>query len=68
MECTIRAIYIWDVRFPDCPVFELDSKGQRFHMVGDPSFAYDKAEVYNDDDWILFKVKDENVIRIEKTE
>jgi hypothetical protein len=68
MEKSIRAIYIWDVRFPDVPVFELDAETQKFEMVGDPEFSYDIRTVVADDNWIIFSVSDEQVEKITITD
>lgn len=50
-----RAIYIGDVRFNNCPVFELKENGY-FEMIEDVMFKYEKEIVEKDDDWILFEV------------
>ena len=68
MDDCIRAIYIWDVRFPDAPVFELNEETKAFEMVGDPSFHYDMEEVLSNDDWILFSVVDDQVKKLIITE
>lgn len=56
-----RAIYIGDVRFNECPVFELNQEGTDFVMLKDTIFKYPKEAVYGDDDFIVFTVKDDIV-------
>ena len=68
MDDCVRAIYIWDIRFPDAPVFELNEETKAFEMVGDPSFQYDMEAVLSDDDWILFSVVDDQVKKLILTE
>lgn len=52
-----RAIYIGDLRFNECPVFELNQEGTDFVMKEDASFKYPKEIVYGDDDFFVFTVK-----------
>lgn len=56
-----RAIYIGDVRFNECPVFELNQEGTDFVMLKDTIFKYSKEVVYEDDDFIVFTVKGDTV-------
>lgn len=44
----IRAIYIGDVRFDQCPVFQLDKETNYFEMLIDKSFKYEKEIVEED--------------------
>lgn len=50
----IRAIYIGDVRFKNCPVFQLKENGW-FEMLEDSEYRYEKEVVENDDDWLIFE-------------
>lgn len=54
----IRAIYIGDVRFDQCPVFELNTETNYFEMLIDKEFRYEKECVEEDDDFLIFKVED----------
>lgn len=56
MDVKIRAIYIGDMRFDFCPVFELDEDTKEFAMLSDKEFRYDKAVVYEDEDFLVFEV------------
>lgn len=56
MDIKIRAIYIGDVRFDFCPVFELDEDTEEFIMLSDKEFRYDKDAVYEDEDFLVFEV------------
>ena len=56
-----RAIYIGDLRFNECPVFELNQEGTDFVMLEDTNFKYPKETVYEDNDFIIFTVKDGTV-------
>lgn len=51
----IRAIYIGDVRFDACPVFEL-KENDRFEMLEDAEAQYEKEMIENDEDWLVFEV------------
>ncbi|MCT4596523.1 MAG: hypothetical protein N4A50_01415 [Vallitalea sp.] len=51
-----RAIYIGDVRFNECNVFELNTETNYFEMLNDREFRYEKEVVEEDDDWLLFEV------------
>lgn len=52
----IRAIYIGDVQFDTCVVFELNEENDYFEMVGDTEFRYPREGVIQDEDFILFKI------------
>lgn len=52
---SIRAIYIGDVRFDQCSVFELDTETNSFEMINDKIVSYVKEVVYKDDDFIVFE-------------
>lgn len=56
MDVKIRAIYIGDMRFDFCPVFELDEDTEEFAMLSDKEFRYGKAVVYEDEDFLVFEV------------
>lgn len=51
----IRAIYIYDIRFEKCPVFELKENGW-FEMIEDGEFRYEKEAIEDDGDWLIFEV------------
>ena len=38
----VRAVFIGDVRFDQCPVFELNTKTQYFEMIIDKEMRYEK--------------------------
>ena len=63
MKTITRAIYIGDIRFDDCPVFELDEEDGYFKILGDPEFQYPKEVVEADKNFIRFSLN-ENEIRI----
>lgn len=50
----VRAIYIGDVRFNNCPVFELKENGW-FEMLENTEFRYEKEVVETDDSWLIFE-------------
>ncbi|WFD08784.1 hypothetical protein [Tepidibacter hydrothermalis] len=52
----MRAIYIGDVRFNECNVFELNEETNYFEMINDKEFEYKKEIVEEDDDWLIFEV------------
>lgn len=51
----IRAFYIGDIKFENCPVFELKENGW-FEMLENSKFRYEKSVVENDEDWLIFNV------------
>ena len=53
----IRAVYMGDVRFSKCPVFELNSKKDIFEMIEDRSFWYPRKAVYDDNNFFIFVVR-----------
>lgn len=55
----IRAIYIGDVRFDQCPVFELNEKINYFEMIIDREFRYEKECVEEDSDFMIFEVEND---------
>lgn len=55
----IRAIYIGDVRFDQCPVFELNKGTGYFEMLIDRACIYEKECVYEDHDFIVFEVEND---------
>lgn len=61
-----RAIYVGDVRYDECPVFELDNDTNQFIMIGDSEMRYDSEVVYSDDDFQVFSVKDDTVRLVDK--
>lgn len=66
---SIRAIYIGDVRFDQCSVFELDTETDRFEMITDKIVSYEKEVVYKDDDFIVFEYdKKKDTVCIKSTQ
>lgn len=61
MKLKIRAIYIGDVRFNQCPVFELNMDTNYFEMLTDKEFRYEKEVVEEDDDdeFLVFIVEND---------
>lgn len=55
----IRAIYIGDVRFEQCPVFELNKETNYFEMLIDKEFKYEKECVEEDNDFLVFEVEND---------
>ena len=55
----IRAIFIADVRFDQCPVFELNPDTNYFEMLTDKEFRYAKELVEEDDDFLVFVVEND---------
>ena len=55
----IRAIYIGDVRFDQCPVFELNNDTNYFEMLIDKEFRYEKEVVEEDDEFLVFVVEND---------
>lgn len=60
-DLKIRAIYIGDVRFDSCPVFELNTETNQFVMLSDNDFRYDDLAVYDDKDFLVFEVYKEEI-------
>ena len=56
----IRAIYIGDVRFDVCPVFELNFETNYFKMIKDNEIKYEKECVYEDSDFLIFEVENDD--------
>lgn len=56
----IRAIYIGDVRFDVCPVFELNFETNYFEMIKDNEIKYEKECVYEDSDFLIFEVENDD--------
>lgn len=50
-----RAVYIGDVKFMSCPVFELTDSGW-YEMLEYDEFRYEKSAVENDTNWLIFEV------------
>lgn len=57
----IRAIYIGDVRFDQCPVFELNEETNYFEMLIDKEYRYEKECVEEDSDFLIFIVENDTV-------
>ena len=62
----MRAIYIGDVRFDQCPVFELNTDTNYFEMIIDKEIRYEKEVVEEDEDFLIFLVEDDHATLIEK--
>lgn len=62
----IRAIYIGDVRFNQCPVFELNMETNYFEMLMDKEFRYEKECVEEDDDFMIFTVENNKAVLVGK--
>ena len=60
-----RAVFIGDVRFDQCPVFELNTKTRYFELIIDKEIRYEKEVVEEDDDFLIFKVEDDIATLIE---
>lgn len=56
----IRAIYIGDARYEECPIFELNEKNNYFEMIKDKTFRYEKECVEEDDDFLIVEVDGED--------
>lgn len=52
----IRAIYIGDVRFNNCPVFQLNKATNEFVMIEDEEFKYALEDVVEDNDFYIFEI------------
>ena len=61
----IRAIFIGDVRFNQCPVFELNDETKYFEMLIEQEMRYEKEVVEEDDDFLVFEVEKDIAILIE---
>ena len=55
----IRAIFIGDVRFDQCPVFELNVETNYFEMLIDKEFRYEKEVVEEDNDFLVFEIEND---------
>lgn len=53
----IRAVFIGDVRFDQCPVFELNAETDYFEMVIDKEIRYEKVVVEEDEDFLVFEIE-----------
>ncbi|MCK1998784.1 hypothetical protein MPH47_16420 [Psychrobacillus psychrodurans] len=53
----IRAIFIGDVRYDQCPVFELNNETNYFEMLIDKEMKYEKEVVEEDDDFLIFEIE-----------
>ncbi|HJF31591.1 MAG TPA: hypothetical protein K8V56_07405 [Sporosarcina psychrophila] len=62
----IRAIFIGDVRFDQCPVFELNNETNYFEMIIDKEFRYDKEVVEEDEDFLIFEIEKDIATLIEQ--
>lgn len=62
----VRAIFIGDVRFDQCPVFELNRATNYFEMIIDKEFRYLKEVVEEDDDFLVFEIENDIATLIEQ--
>lgn len=62
----VRAIFIGDVRFDQCPVFELNNETDYFEMIIDKEVRYKKVVVEEDDDFLIFEIEKDIATLIEK--
>lgn len=62
----VRAIFIGDVRFDQCPVFELNNETNYFEMLVDKEMRYEKDVVEEDDDFLIFEIENELATLIEQ--
>lgn len=53
----IRAIFIGDVRYDQCPVFELNNETNFFEMLIDKESKYEKEVVEEDNDFLIFEIE-----------
>ncbi|WP_427136993.1 hypothetical protein [Psychrobacillus psychrodurans] len=53
----IRAIFIGDVRYDQCPVFELNNETNYFEMLIDKESKYEKEVVEEDNDFLIFEIE-----------
>lgn len=58
----VRAVYIGDVRFDQCPVFELNVDTNHFEMLIDREFRYEKECVEEDSDFLIFELENDVAI------
>lgn len=54
-----RAIYIGDMRFNECNVFELDKEADDFVMINDTEIRYSIKAVMGDTDFLVFSISDD---------
>ncbi|MEK3981511.1 hypothetical protein MKY37_21100 [Psychrobacillus sp. FSL K6-2836] len=62
----IRAIFIGDVKFDQCPVFELNNETNYFEMLIDKVMRYEKEVVEEDNDFLIFEIEKDIAKLIEK--
>lgn len=62
----MRAIYIGDVRFDQCPVFELNTETNYFEMLLDKEFRYEKEVVEQDEEFLVFTVHNDRATFVKK--
>lgn len=61
----VRAIFIGDVRYDQCPVFELNNETNYFEMIIDKEVRYGKVIVEEDDDFLIFEIEKDIATLIE---
>ncbi|PID05266.1 MULTISPECIES: hypothetical protein [unclassified Sporosarcina] len=55
----VRAIFIGDVRFDQCPVFELNTETNYFEMIIDKEIKYEKVVVEEDEEFLIFEIEND---------
>lgn len=63
----IRAIFIGDVRYDQCPVFELNNETNYFEMLIDKEMKYEIEVVEEDDDFLIFEIEKDIATLMENT-
>jgi hypothetical protein len=61
----LRAIFVGDVRFNECNVFEYNSESKQFHMINDTEINYSFEAVMSDSDFIKFVTDGDIVFQVE---
>lgn len=59
---TIRAIYMPDIKYGACYVFE--KRGNYFVMMQDDNYMYEDEMVYDDNNFILFKAYKNGIVKL----
>lgn len=62
----IRAIYIGDLRYNECQIFELNQEDKHFEMINDKSYKYHESCVFEDSNFLIFEVENDEVKQIIK--
>lgn len=62
----VRAIFVGDVKFEECPVFELNKETDYFEMMADREISYSGEVVEGDGDFLIFEVENDLATLIER--